>query len=87
MSDEGPGLPEHERERVFERFYQVDVSDRREKGGTGPGLAICKSIVEEHGGRIWAESRPGAGATFRLTMPARTRSAAPSELLRSLPEA
>lgn len=58
VRDEGPGLPEHELERVFERFYQVDVSDRREKGGTGLGPAICKSIVEEHGSRRARPSRP-----------------------------
>ena len=50
-------------EAVFERFRQVDASDRREKGGTGLGLAISRAIVQQHGGRIWAESESGAGAT------------------------
>ena len=67
--DEGRGIPADQLESVFERFGQVDASDRRDKGGTGLGLAISRAIVEQHAGRIWAESEPGKGATFRFTLP------------------
>ncbi|MFX9035049.1 sensor histidine kinase, partial [Acinetobacter baumannii] len=52
IKDQGPGVPEEFRSRIFERFAQADSSDRRRKGGTGLGLSIAKSIVERHGGRI-----------------------------------
>ena len=70
VSDEGRGIPADRLEKVFERFEQVDASDAREKGGTGLGLAICAGIVEQHGGRIWAESVLGQGATFSIALPA-----------------
>src|SRR6185436_12303227 len=72
VADRGRGIPAEHLETVFERFRQVDASDRREKGGTGLGLAISRAIVEQHAGRIWAESEPGAGATFRFTLPLHT---------------
>jgi two-component system phosphate regulon sensor histidine kinase PhoR len=55
VTDTGPGIPPAERERIFERFYQIDNSSTRAHGGTGLGLAICKHIVEMHHGRIWVE--------------------------------
>ena len=67
--DEGRGIPPDQLETIFERFRQVDASDHREKGGTGLGLPISRAIIEQHAGRIWAESEPGAGATFRITLP------------------
>ena len=70
VSDEGPGVPPHKIEAIFERFEQVDASDSRQKGGSGLGLTICRAIVELHGGRIWAQSPAGAGATFCFTLPA-----------------
>ncbi len=69
VSDAGRGIPADKIESIFERFNQVDSSDAREKGGTGLGLAIAQRIVEQHGGRIWAESSEGAGSTFRFTLP------------------
>jgi PAS domain S-box-containing protein len=64
VRDEGRGISVDQLERIFGRFTQVDASNTRENRGTGLGLAICKAIVEQHGGRIWAESVPGRGATF-----------------------
>ena len=69
VSDRGRGIPPDKLERIFERFQQVDASDSRDKGGTGLGLAICHKIIEEHGGRIWAESRLDEGSTFCFTLP------------------
>jgi signal transduction histidine kinase len=69
VSDDGPGLPEAELDRVFDRFHRTDAGRERRRGGTGLGLAIARALVEAHGGRIWAESRAGAGATFRFELP------------------
>jgi len=69
VRDQGRGIPPGQLESIFERFSQVDASDAREKGGTGLGLAISRSIVEHHGGRIWAESVEGQGAAFLFTLP------------------
>ena len=66
VSDTGPGIPANLLEAVFERFWQAGENDRR---GLGLGLYIAKSIVEAHGGRIWAESRPHEGSTFHFTLP------------------
>ncbi|NJP10877.1 MAG: PAS domain-containing protein [Leptolyngbyaceae cyanobacterium RU_5_1] len=70
VRDEGQGIPADQLERIFERFQQVDSSDSRKKGGTGLGLTICRKIIEQHDGRIWAESLPGQGSTFSFTLPA-----------------
>ena len=67
--DTGPGIPKDEQARIFEEFHQVDSSNTKVKGGTGLGLAIAKRIVEMHGGRIWVESEPGKGSTFRFELP------------------
>lgn len=72
VTDEGRGIPDNMLEVVFERFRQVDASDSREKAGTGLGLAIARRIVEEHGGRIWAEATNGTGACFRVALPLST---------------
>jgi PAS domain S-box-containing protein len=69
VTDHGRGIPADLLERIFDRFQQVDASDAREKGGTGLGLAIARSIVEQHGGRIWATSTEGQGATFSVALP------------------
>jgi PAS domain S-box-containing protein len=69
VRDEGRGIPSDKLGLLFERFQQVDASDAREKGGTGLGLSISKSIVEQHSGRIWAESTIGKGSTFFFTLP------------------
>jgi signal transduction histidine kinase len=69
VTDTGAGIPPDKLERIFERFYQVDGSATRRFGGAGLGLAICRRIVEAHGGRIWAESEVGKGSTFYFTLP------------------
>jgi signal transduction histidine kinase len=69
VSDEGQGIPSDKLESIFERFQQVDSSDSRRKGGTGLGLTICRKIVEQHEGKIWAESTLGQGSTFSFTLP------------------
>ncbi|MFQ5435800.1 MAG: GAF domain-containing protein, partial [Anaerolineae bacterium] len=69
VSDQGIGVPQDKRERIFERFYQIDGSARRRFGGTGVGLAIVKRIVDAHQGRIWVESEVGEGSTFFITLP------------------
>ncbi len=69
ISDDGPGIPRESLDRVFERFYRVDAARSREQGGTGLGLSIVKHIVQAHGGEVRAESDPGKGTTFRLTLP------------------
>jgi len=69
VSDHGRGIPEHKRNAIFERFQQVDTSDSRKRGGTGLGLAITRSIVEQHGGKIWVDSQLGVGSTFFFTVP------------------
>ncbi|HEY9642236.1 MAG TPA: PAS domain S-box protein, partial [Coleofasciculaceae cyanobacterium] len=69
VRDSGRGIPEDKLEAIFGRFQQVDASDSREKGGTGLGLPICRSIIERHGGKIWAESTLGQGSTFFFTLP------------------
>jgi PAS domain S-box-containing protein len=67
--DEGPGISEAFRARIFSKFAQADSSDTRAKGGTGLGLAIAREIAERHGGRLWFESAEGYGATFHLDLP------------------
>jgi two-component system phosphate regulon sensor histidine kinase PhoR len=69
VSDTGIGIPPGEREKVFNRFYQIDSSATRAYRGTGLGLAICKYIIEAHRGRIWVESNDPQGSIFCFTVP------------------
>jgi PAS domain S-box-containing protein len=68
VADEGRGIPIDQLESIFGRFQQVDTSDSRIKGGAGLGLAICRTMVEQHGGRVWAESLLGYGSTFYVEL-------------------
>lgn len=69
VSDTGIGIPSEEASRVFERFFRSDHPTVRQHPGRGLSLSISKSLVELHGGRIWLESEPGKGSTFRFTVP------------------
>ena len=68
--DRGIGIPEGEREAVFERFVRASNAQARSDTGLGLGLYICRRIVEGHGGRIWADETPGGGSTFHVSLPA-----------------
>lgn len=84
VSDTGPGIPEAERERIFEEFQQLDMSYARNHQGTGLGLALTKRLVELHGGEIWVDSVVGSGSHFRFTLPAAPEEE--SEFLEPVPD-
>lgn len=69
IADTGKGINADELPYIFNRFYRVDKSRNRESGGAGLGLAIAKSFVEAHGGKIWVESKPQRGSKFSFTLP------------------
>jgi two-component system sensor histidine kinase BarA len=85
VSDTGPGIPDDEREKVFDPFYQVDQSSTREHGGAGLGLAIVKRLVEAHQGSIRAEANAPHGAAFVVTLPAARASLMPPSGRGSMP--
>ncbi len=69
VKDQGIGISPEVQEKIFDRFYRVDGSDRRATGGTGLGLALVREIVHAHGGRVWVESAAGEGSTFFVSLP------------------
>jgi len=73
VADRGPGIPEAELSRVFERFYRVDRSRTRDPGGTGLGLAIVRHLIGLHGGTVSAARRDGGGTVVTVTLPAGLR--------------
>jgi len=73
IMDHGRGVPREFQKSIFEKFQQVQESDSRLLGGKGLGLAICKSIVEQHGGRIGVFSEPGDGSIFWFEIPLKVR--------------
>jgi len=75
VTDDGPGIPEEQLQRIFDRFTRGDAGLTQRVGGTGLGLAISKSLAEAHGGSISAESTVGQGSTFRLRLPIATGTA------------
>jgi signal transduction histidine kinase len=79
VTDPGVGIPDSQRERIFQAFYQVDGSTTREHEGIGLGLAITRSLVEAHGGRIEVESTLGVGSRFTFTLPKERDLALPLE--------
>ena len=70
VQDNGLGIPKEAQSQLFNKFFRVDNSDRREIGGTGLGLAISREIIEAHGGKIWVDSALGKGSIFHFTLPA-----------------
>ncbi|MGB8657319.1 MAG: PAS domain S-box protein [Candidatus Zixiibacteriota bacterium] len=69
VKDNGPGIPGHETEKIFDKFYQVERSLTRNISGTGLGLPICKKLVEAHKGKIWVESKTNQGSNFVFVLP------------------
>ncbi|MEX1053383.1 MAG: ATP-binding protein, partial [Nitrosopumilaceae archaeon] len=75
VRDNGRGIPADAINKIFRKFYQVDTSTTREKGGSGLGLSISKGIIETHGCHISVESELGRGSTFSFTLPKSQKSA------------
>jgi len=69
VSDTGDGIPEQDRDRVFERFYRIDKARSRAAGGTGLGLSLVRHAAERHGGTVTLHSEVGVGSTFRVELP------------------
>jgi signal transduction histidine kinase len=69
VQDTGVGFPPELSQRIFSRFFQTDMGKTRRYGGTGIGLSLAKDLVELHGGKLWAESRPGKGSSFFVLLP------------------
>jgi two-component system sensor histidine kinase SenX3 len=69
VTDQGIGIPDEDRDRVFERFYRIDPARSRHTGGSGLGLSIVKHVVQNHGGDIRVWSQPGKGSTFTIRLP------------------
>ncbi len=80
VADEGPGIPSSEQERIFERLFGGVDHELGHRAGGGLGLPIVRAVVEMHGGRIWLESEPGSGSTFRIALPLKPKGNGPTEL-------
>jgi signal transduction histidine kinase len=80
VSDDGPGIPDADRERIFQRFYRAPTADGRRVQGNGLGLALCRAVVEMHGGRVWVDGPPGTGSVFRIALPVQDHLPHPPEL-------
>ena len=80
VADTGPGIPEDDLPRLFDRFFRVDKARTRESGGSGLGLAICKSIVDAHGGTITVASQVGKGTEVVVRLPRTAPPLEPPEL-------
>ena len=78
VTDQGVGIPEAERDRVFERFFRVDSARSRNTGGTGLGLSIVKHVVQNHGGDVRVWSQQGRGSTFTIRLPEASHATAAS---------
>lgn len=72
VKDDGLGIPKKFHRKIFEKFWQVEGTIRKEKSGAGLGLYVSRQLVKMLGGRIWVDSEPGKGSTFSFTLPMRT---------------
>jgi len=81
VTDSGPGVPDSDKEKIFERFHQIKLEKRLAVQGAGLGLAICRIIAQAHCGAVWAEDNPGGGSRFRLLL--RTGGNAPTGVPRA----
>ena len=79
VADDGPGIAVADQERIFERYYRSETEATRRNQGSGLGLPIARALVELHGGRLWLESTPGAGATFWIALPRGPRAGGPQD--------
>ena len=80
VSDQGIGIPEQDRENIFDKFHQIPTVRSKDKPkGTGLGLPICKEVISHYGGRIWVESQEGQGSTFFFTLPVERAPEEPAE--------
>jgi len=86
VEDSGIGIAESNMSKLFEKFFQIDPSTTREKGGAGLGLSISKALIEAHGGQIGVESRLGSGSTFWFSLPRAEASASSDEKLPARPQ-
>ncbi|HEY0259396.1 MAG TPA: ATP-binding protein [Lacisediminihabitans sp.] len=80
VTDQGIGIPDEERDRVFERFFRIDPARSRHTGGSGLGLSIVKHVVQNHGGDVRVWSQPGNGSTFTIRLPEATHASAAASL-------
>jgi signal transduction histidine kinase len=78
VADEGPGITDDDKERVFERFYQTDAGRAARSRGVGLGLAICREIIVSHGGAIWVSDNEPRGSVFHVLLPAATSADRPA---------
>jgi signal transduction histidine kinase len=78
ISDTGPGISADEREKIFDKFYQIAANGESKPKGTGLGLTICKTLIELHGGKIWVESERRGGSVFHFTLPAAVEAKPPA---------
>ncbi len=85
VDDDGPGIPDEERERVFDRFFRLDSPRSRDAGGAGLGLALVRELVAAAGGTVAVERSPDGGARLRVRLPAVGRSGRPAALDRPGP--
>jgi signal transduction histidine kinase len=69
VTNYGTSIPQEDLERIFERFYRLERSRNRDQGGSGLGLSIARSLINAHGGKIWAESVQGESTTFKFSLP------------------
>jgi signal transduction histidine kinase len=79
VADEGPGVPDDEKDRIFGRFYQTDAGRAAQGRGVGLGLTICREIVASHGGALWVSDNDPRGSVFHILLPGAVNAPAPRQ--------